>query len=451
VTIRLRRILFLGLCISLASLWAAWIRSAAHGALRAVDFGVIYYGARCALEHKDPYDPQTVLREFQADGGWFSGPTPRDEQADRIVLSRDIYLPTGILVVAPLAMLPWHVALAIWLSLIEGLLVLGSLLAVDLARGAQPLAGCIACFMVLNCPVLLISGNPTGIVVPFCVIAAWCFLKERYALAGVAILSVSLVLKPHDAGFVWLYFLLAGGTGRKRALQTLAIAAVLGICAAVWIWPLSPHWFEEVHNNVAAILAPGSVADPSPTGPSSRTACPILGLQNSISIVWNNPHFYNSVSYLVGGGLVLAWAVVVMRKRTTREGTLLALAAISVLTLLPMYHQQYDAKLLLLALPACAMLWAGKGAKRWIALVLTSAAVFVTSDFPLIFWSAATKNVSASASTMTGKLTLLLLEPGPLILLSAGCFYLWAYTCYEPPVPGAGRREEQTVTQLTAG
>jgi len=41
-------------------------------------------------------------------------------------------------------------------------------------------------------------------------------------------LRVSVAIKPHDAGLVWLYFLLAGGVYRKRALQTLLVTGRLG-------------------------------------------------------------------------------------------------------------------------------------------------------------------------------------------------------------------------------
>ena len=50
--------------------------------------------------------------------------------------------------------------------------------------------------------------------------------------------------------------------------------------------------------------------------------------------------------------------------------------------MLPVYHRPYDAKLLLLAVPACAALWAQGGVRRWLGLVTTSAAILVTSDFP---------------------------------------------------------------------
>lgn len=427
------RVLVLLLCVGIPLLKTTADRVAMHGALSATDFGLIYYGARCAMDRCDPYNPGAMLSEFAADGGSFGSSSSENARYSRIVVTTIMYPPTAMLVVAPLAMLRWPVALAVWLGTMAGLLVMAGFLAWDLADGAPAMAGWLTGFVLLNCILLMWFANPAGVVVPICVIAAWCFLKERFAPAAVAMLAIALVLKPHDAGFVWLFFLLAGGKGCKRALQTLGVVAVLAICGAIWIAPVSPHWIGELRGNVAALSAHGGLTDPGPDGLASRGTGPNISLQTAVSILKDDPHFYNPVSYTIGGVLILGWMIAVLRKRRTTEGALFSLAAISVLTLLPVYHRTTDAKLLLLTLPACAMLWAGGGARRWVALGLTSAAILVTSDFPLIFLQNATGKKAISTATLGGKLMLLALEPAPLVLLVTGCFYLWVYVSYKPP------------------
>lgn len=431
------RILLLVLCVGVSLEWAASIRGAACGAIRAIDFGALYYGARCALEHRDPYNPRAVLGEFSADGGRISEGDRRGEEVDRTVVTEVIYLPTALFVVVPFASLKWPVASVVWMALVAGLLVVAAFLAWNLSGRRAVIAGCLACFMLANCVMLLTCGNPVGVVVPFCVIAAWCLLEGRYARVGVALLALSLVLKPHDAGFVWLYFLLAGGMHRRRALQALVIAGVIGVCAAIWIAPSSPHWIAELHRNLKMVSARGSTSDPGPYGLTSGSFVSVLSLQSSLSIFKDDPHFYNPVGYIVGGSLVLLWAIAVLRRRISRNGALLAFGAISCLSLLPVYHRPYDAKLLLLMLPACTIVWGRGGVGRWIALVLTSLAIFFTSDLPLMYWVALTKPLRLSTATPPERLALLLSEPAPLVLLAAGCFYLWAYVRYEPPVHAA--------------
>lgn len=159
----------------------------------------------------------------------------------------------------------------------------------------------------------------------------------------------------------------------------------------------------------------------------------VISLQAAFSVLRDDPHFYNPMSYLVSGALLLVWAIKTVRTRFTQEGAWLALAAVSALSLLPVYHRAYDAKLLLLAIPACAMLWTEGGGRRWLAFVLTVAGIVSTSDIPLAILVTVTKNLHFSTTDLSGKLmTLLLLRPTSIILLAMGCFYLWVYVRHNP-------------------
>jgi hypothetical protein len=435
----LRRVLVLGLCVGVSYFWAAANRGPVGGTLWAMDFGGVYFGARTALRHEDPYNPEVSLHEEEAGLRSMPGMPAGKRGAAPDLIDGQVFPPTTLLLVVPLAMLPWPLAQGLWLWLTSGLMLLAGFLIWDVAGKRAPgISGLLTGFVLANLVLLLLLANPAGVAVAFCVIAAWCFGEERFAAAGVLMLALSLVIKPHDSGFVWLYFLLAGGTHRKRALQTLAVAAVVSVCAAIWIAPSSPHWVAGLRGNVAQAAARGADNDPGPSGISAKEGSPLVDLQAAVSIFKNDPHLYRPVSYVVGGGMILAWMVVVLRKRSTREGTLLALAAISALTLLPVHHRADDAKILLLAIPACALLWAGKGARRWIALVLTSAAIVFTSDVPRIFLSRAVQRVAFVQPTMAGKMHALALQPAPLVLLATGIFYLWVYIRYEPRGEGAG-------------
>jgi hypothetical protein len=418
--------------MGLASAFAYLCSNATPGRISTEDFGGLYYQARCAAEHKDAYDPQTVLREFEADGEKLPASPPKIARSFRLIITTAVYPPTVLLLIDPLARLPWAFAVGIWLGAVAALLVLAALLVWDLAADAPAVAGCMASFLVLNCALLLLGGNAAGMVIPLCVIGAWCLLKERLVPGGVLALALALVVKPQVAGFVWLYFLLAGGRSRKRALQTLAVVGVLAAGSAIWIAPMSPHWPGELLRDVSIHQARGNTQDPGPTGTSEGMMVPHISLQRAVSIFRNDPGFYNPVSYAIGGGLMLIWCVAVVRKRATREGSLLALAAVSALTLLPVYHLAFDARLLLLTIPACAMLWGGKGPQRWVALVLTSAAIVATSDMAGIFAVIVTHGVPVSTATLMGKLADLLLEPAPVVLLATACFYLWVYIRYQP-------------------
>lgn len=415
-------------CTALAALWSYTIRRDVQGPMKMPDFSGVYFGTRCVIYHRNPYDERQYEQELGADNTSFLHAFLGEEQRTGI-RSPYVYPPTAMFALLPLAALPWAVAQNLWMALTAAALGLAAWLMCDLGAGdSSALCGVLACFLLLNCTPLLLLGNPAGIAVGFCMIAAWCFLKERYAPAGVALLALSLAIKPHDAGLVWLYFLLAGGALRKRALQTLAVTAALGICAVAWIMPAAPHWMQAERSDLAAAAAPGGSSNPGTAElASGANFSTMVSLQAAFSIVKADPRFYDPMSYAIGGGLILAWAIAVLRKRLTPGGSLLALAAVAMLTMLPVYHRAHDAKLLLLAVPACALLWAGKGARRWAALALTTAAIVATSELPLLMLSRALGRMNVTVSTPSGKMILLLMRPAPLLLLAAGGWFLWAY------------------------
>lgn len=434
----LKRVVVLALCIAFSCHWALSSHWDGPEEIANVDFAQIYFGVRSSLDHHDPYDGESPLRAFDASGLRFPTKPPADPKTDRAVMAQAMYLPSGFLVLAPFALAPWAVAQAVWFWLITGLLVVAGLLMWDLAGDAPVLAGCLAGFMLLNSVMVLILGNPAGVVAPLCVIAAWCFWKERFGFLGVALLAVSLAIKPQDAGFVWLYFVLAGGAGRKRAWQTLAVTAVLGLCSVIWIAPVSPHWIAELGRNIRVEMAPGGVNNPDPFGALGTGFDPVISMQNTFRVFRDDASFYRAASFGLIGIFVLAWGAAVARKRVQGRGALLALAATSALTMLPSYHRDHDAKLLMLMIPACAMLWAGGGARRWWALGMTWAAIAVTSDMPVIGLIVAGGILRPSRVALGGKLMLAALQPQAVVLLAAGCFYLWAFWRYEEPERAVG-------------
>jgi hypothetical protein len=154
----------------------------------------------------------------------------------------------------------------------------------------------------------------------------------------------------------------------------------------------------------------------------------VVDLQAAISIFRDDPSFYNPISYLLCGALLLAGAARALRSRFSLPSAWLALAAVTALTMLVTYHRPWDAKLLLLAIPACAMLWAEGGPARWPALLITTAGLVFTADIPLAILSILAKSLHIGTAGILGKmLTVLLIRPASLILLLLAIFYLWIY------------------------
>ena len=240
------------------------------------------------------------------------------------------------------------------------------------------------CFasLLANSELLIVCGNVAGLVISLCVIAVWCFFRERFVWLGIVCLAISLALKPHDTGMVWLYFLLAGGIYRKRALQTLLATAVIGLPALLWIWVAAPHWLQEMRFNLQTFSAHGGINDPGLASSGGHGLDMLISLQTVFSVFWDNPRFYNLASYLVCAPLLLVWACVTLRSRRSPRSFWLGLATIAALSMLPVYHRQLDAKLLMLTVPACAMLWSEAGVTARLALLVNGVGLLLIGDLP---------------------------------------------------------------------
>ena len=392
------------------------------------NFKAVYYGARCLLQHHDPYNESEFLRVYQAEGGTFPSDSTWSATFRRSVLIC-VNLPTSLFLIAPFAMLAWGPAHLLWMSLIVGSLIFSALLIWSLARkDAHGVSLFLTCLLLANGELLLAGGNLAGISISLCVVAVWCFLEGKFWAAGVLCLAISLALKPHDAGLVWLFFLLAGGAYRKRALQTLVVTVALSLPAAFSVTQISPHWMSELHTNLATTSATGDISDPGPTSMSAGSFPMIIDLQTVISVFRDDPRIYNPVTYLLCVALMGLWAFTTLRSSISPKRDWLALAAIAPLTILVTYHRSYDARLLLLTVPACAILWAEGGRTRWLALGVNTLAILFTADIPLAFFFHLTSNYHWDPASLSGKmLTVLLLRPAPLILLAIALFYLWVY------------------------
>jgi hypothetical protein len=389
-----------------------------------VDFKVLYYPARCLIQHGDPYNEAEVMRISQAEAGantW--------DPANVRHIGRYIYFPTTFSVSVPLAMLPWGLARALWITLTVASLLLASLLMWDIGAGFAPvLSGALIGFLLANSAFLMTVGNAAGIVISFCVIAAWCFFRERFALAGVLCLALSLGIKPHDAALVWVYFLLAGGVYRKRAIQALLVVLALSLPAVLWVSHVAPDWMQELHANVLAFSVRGGISDPALASRGGRALGMMINLQTLVSAFRDDPRVYNPVTYLVCAPLLTVWAFVTLRFRSSPRRVWLALAAISALSMLPTYHRAQDAKLLLLAIPACAMLWMEGGLLGWLALLVNALALVLTGDLVWILLFSLVDRLHLPAPGLAGQLvTAMQVFATPVILLVMGVFYLWLY------------------------
>lgn len=387
------------------------------------DFRAYYYSARCLIEKGDPYNVNEVQRVYRAE----ERERPNDTEKNEQVITRFIYFPPTFAVTAPMAAMPFGVSRSIWMILNAGCLIFAAFAVWDLAFPDAPiLSGVLAGFVIANSELVLITGNSVGMAIGLCVVSVWCFVRMRFISAGIACMAISLMLKPHDAGLIWLYFALIGGTYRKYAWRILATTAILSLPGFAWVTFVAPHWQHGLESNMAALSVHGGIADPGPASSGAHALAMQINLQTVLSVFRDEPSFYNPVAYVVCGLLLLVWVIQVLQSRSSPQLNWIALAFAATLSMLPVYHRQDDAKLLLLAIPACAMLWARNGLIGKLMLAVTASGLMLTAEIPWAILLTVLRRLPPPESPWA-RLGLVAIQvfPIPLMLIGMSIFYLW--------------------------
>jgi hypothetical protein len=161
---------------------------------------------------------------------------------------------------------------------------------------------------------------------------------------------LSLAVKPQIGGLIVLYFV-AQRIHWRYAAVALAGAALLLLSASLILGanPRSADWASTLRANLSATLSPGGSADPRP---ANQQAIGDVNLQTLTSIFITDAGKFNAVAYAVFLGLLAAGIVAVLRANAGPEIHFVALGALSILSLTPVYHRFYDTRLLLLSIPA---------------------------------------------------------------------------------------------------
>ena len=398
-----------------------------------VDFRVVYFSAKCLLDHRDPYNENDLKSTYHVEGGETSKETP----ILRLTETQYIYPPTAFLLTLPFAVLPFGLAQFLWLAATASSLILAALAMWDVGAKHAPLfSGALICLTLANSELFLVLGNPAGIALGFCVIAVWCFLQERFVWLGILLFALSLMLKPHDVALVWVYFLFAPGKCRKRAAQTLLLVLLLSFPILLWVSHAAPHWIPEMRANLVANSAHGGLSDPGPKSMAAHGIGMIISLQAILSAVRDDPGFYNPITYLLCGGLLAVWLFRVLKTKCSSTESWFALASIAALSVLPIYHRIYDARLLLLAIPASAILWTRRGPLAWTALILNATAILLTGGMPWAVFFILLKHTAWPPTPFFHALRIAVqVAPVPLVLLATVVFYLWVFL-RRLPTPG---------------
>jgi hypothetical protein len=331
------------------------------------DLVPVYTGARCLLHGCNPYDTKQLEQQFFAAGG-------RPTELPSWEIDVPVYPPSTFLVLSPLALLRFPTARLFWFLLNGCLFVTSAGLILSLCPGPRRwLATTLASFILATSGILLVLGQPAAFSISLVIIGCYLFFRGRLLPLGAFLFMLSVAVKPQIGGLIVVYFLARRIHWRYAAVAlTGALALLLSASLILRFHPRSSDWTSTLRANLSATLSPGGSADPRP---ANTEAVGDTNLQTLTSIFFADARIFNAVAYAIFIILLAALITVVLRVNADQELHFLALAAVSVLSLTPVYHRFYDTRLLLLTVPAVLIVFQKRRVLGVLIAVLTLLAV----------------------------------------------------------------------------
>lgn len=288
--------------------------------------------------------------------------------------------PGAVVLLSPIGALPWPAAKIAWLAVLLAAFIstVWSLSRVARfhfgeARTVLFVSGCLA---LAPFHTGIANENQTILVVGLCalgIFTAGC----RHDLFSGLLFGAACSMKPHIGSFLVLYYLLQ----RRWRLfwSAIGITALLVVIAAGWMQVNGVHWVPSYIDNIRFAAAKNTFDDFTAANPVRFL---LINLQVPFYSFTHNRAYSNIGAFLVGAALIVVWACIVLRSKTTHS-ELLSLAAIAVIGLLPLYHRVYDASVLAIPLCWCIREWKGT-MRRLVTLSLILMAPFLLPTAALL-------------------------------------------------------------------
>jgi len=336
------------------------------------DFLSPYVQTRAWFAGRDPYS-SSVLAEM-----WPVSSRPNfliTESLDGALPAKrglpSPYLPLAFPVLLPVALLPWRVAIVVWILITVAALFVAAWALIQLAGGARDkvLAWMILLAVLLFAPVhtAIAASNIVTVVFALSTVATLCLTQNRNTAAGI-LLAIAAALKATIALPFVIYAV--ASQGRKKVIIPAIVAGTL-LAGATAI----PHggaglWWRSFFANNRAMFAPGAIDDFSTANP---LAFQLVNLQAGVFPLLGNRTYTEAVVLLLFAILLAVWFMAI--RRDSQVG-LLDLAILASTSLLFIYHRFTDAGLLLVAV-AWALSQLRKNDKMLAIVCLILAAPFL--------------------------------------------------------------------------
>ena len=319
------------------------------------DLSQNYTASKLWLKGQSPADPRNFVVLWKKEGR-----SRLDVDDIRTHLAPPL---GGLVVLAPVAALPWRAAKIVWMALLLASFA-ATVLALVITSGfrwneLRTLAFVAACLALAPFQTGMASGNTSVLVIGLCVVAIWAAQGTNDVSAGI-LFGLACAVKPQIGAFLVLYYLLRRRW--KLFATALAFTIVLNFVAALYLQMHSTSWVQDYVHNAKGFVTANHIDDFTTENPARFT---LINLQVPLYSITGQSSSANLLSFAIVGLLICAWIYWLLKKRDSVSESL-ALAAISVVALLPVYHRFYDAALL--ALPLCWCMANLAGPTRRIAM-----------------------------------------------------------------------------------
>ena len=249
---------------------------------------------------------------------------------------------TSFVVLAPLSLLPWPIACAVWIvfNVIAFGLTLGMFASLAVVKWTESRTQVFFAMGLALAPFHtgFATLNPTVLIVGLSVGAIWAATRGKQIMAGI-LLGIAVCVKPQLGLCFVLYYLV------RRRWNVVAIACgwtvAIALIATFRLTASGIPWLSTYLENGRKVFAPGAINDFTTSNPVWYN---MINLQVLFWQVTRNVSFANWLAVLVGIFLLSIWLWLVKRHSSCQ---LLEVSALVLLSLLPLYHRFYDASVLI--------------------------------------------------------------------------------------------------------
>jgi Glycosyltransferase family 87 len=333
-----------------AVLWGCALLSlGGHGPFRHVfhpnfmsDFAPVYAQTHAWMNGMDPYSPASRLVFWPKQ--IYEGRGTSLQYLQRRAGMPTPYPIFTFVASVPLALLPWHVAGTFLLTLDLALLfaIIYKLLHFSENEPWRPVIWFLAALSFDPVYAGMLSNN-IGVLSAELGVLGWAAARKSPGTAGVILLATATALKPQVGLAFLIYF--AVRRDWRIVWQAFALLAAATIIGFVRLESHPMNWVGSYLRDSAAFFQAGGIND---FRPQNLFRFDLINLQVILYPLFQNADAANILAIVLTVIFFLLW---LKWSRSARIATsILSMACLSAIVLLPIYHRYYDATLLLLPL-----------------------------------------------------------------------------------------------------